>query len=191
MRPYIDAHAHIGYTIDRDPPVGQTTGRYLARMAGSGVAAAIIGPTAIGAPIARGVLDTLDQNDTISRAVQGNPERFPLGLALVELRHERAGVDEIERALNEGGLRGIMYHPGSTSLGEQLYPHLEVCATNGEGLCLLHAGPQITARYARRFPSLTFLVGASDLEDDLSELSLHNRLDRDEWALLTLLLFYP
>ena len=129
------------------------------------MAAAIIGPTALGAPIARGVLDTRDQNDTISRAVRGNSERFPLGLALVELRHERAGVDEIERALNEGGLRGIMYHPGATSLGEQLYPHLEVCATKGEGLCLLHADPQITARYARRFPNLTFLVWASDLED--------------------------
>ena len=47
MRPYVDAHCHIGATINRAPPVEQSVGKCLARMASGGVAAAIASPTAI------------------------------------------------------------------------------------------------------------------------------------------------
>ena len=66
-RPCIDVHAHIGDTINRVPPVGQTVEKYLARMAESSVYAAIPFPAA-GYPLARGVLDTRGQHETIAGA---------------------------------------------------------------------------------------------------------------------------
>jgi len=160
MRPYVDVHSHIGWTITRDPIVGQTTGRYMARMATSGVVAAIIGPTAVGSSLERGVLDIQAQNEVISRACRQFPDRFPIGLALVELRLGDAGVEEVERALAIGGLKGLMYHPcgGSMPL-ERLYPYLEVAAMV-KGLCLMHGKPSVIAELARRFPEAAFIVHA-------------------------------
>jgi predicted TIM-barrel fold metal-dependent hydrolase len=167
MRPYIDAHVHIGWTITRDPIVGQTTGRYMARMATSGIVAAIAGPTAVGSSLARGILDIQAQNEVISRACRQFPERFPIGLALVELRVGDAGVEEVARALTTGGLKGLMYHPSGGGMPlARLYPYLEVAAMAG-GLCLLHGRAGETAELARRFPEATFVVHAG--QDDITE----------------------
>ena len=127
MRPYFDVHCHIGITVSRDPVVGQSIGRYLARMASAGVAGAIISPTP-GGPQARGVLETRDQNEVISKGCRLYPERFPIGLAIVEVRHERVGVEELERAMEEGGLLGFMCHPGASGnpLGGELHPFLDL-----------------------------------------------------------------
>ena len=65
-----------------------------------------------GAPQARGVLDTRAQHETIGNACRLHPERFPIGLGNVEVRHEQAGVDELDRAMREDGLVGFMCHPG-------------------------------------------------------------------------------
>jgi predicted TIM-barrel fold metal-dependent hydrolase len=128
-------------------------------MASAGIAAAIIGPTAVGSPQARGILDTRDQNAVISRACRQYPGRFPIGLALIEIRHGSAGVEALERELTENGLMGVMWHPGGVSPERRLYPFLEVAAM-GKGLCLLHETPARTASFARRFPDLTFIQHA-------------------------------
>ena len=57
MRPYIDCHNHIGRTIDRVPPVGQNTAMCLTRFAQTHIHAAISMSTAVGSPIARGIVD--------------------------------------------------------------------------------------------------------------------------------------
>src|SRR5687768_15776367 len=103
-RPYIDIHAHIGETITRVPPVGQTIEKYLARMAESGVYAAVPCPAG-GGPQARGALDTRDQNDAIADACRRYPDRFPIGLGILEVRHQGAAADEIARCLDEAGLQ--------------------------------------------------------------------------------------
>ncbi|MBT3267258.1 amidohydrolase family protein [Candidatus Poribacteria bacterium] len=161
MRPYIDVHCHIGSTVSRSPSVGQSVGRYMARMASAGVTAAILSPTA-GGPQAHGVRDTRRQNEEVARACQAFPDRFPLGLAGVEVRHEGAGVDELRRAMMDDGLVGFMCHPALSghSLGAELHPFLEVVA-EGSGLCLLHqAGSTANiAAYARRFPTIIFIIG--------------------------------
>ena len=164
MRLYIDVHCHIGTTITYDPAVGQTTGRCLARMASAGVVAAVIGPTAVGSSQIRGILDTKDQNGIIVRACQQLPDRFPIGLALIELRHGQVGADALEETLVEGGLQGIMWHPAGMTFERQLYPFLEVASLKG-GLCLLHESPERTAAYARRFPNLVFIVHAGVEEE--------------------------
>ena len=159
MRLYIDVHCHIGTTITYDPAVGQTTGRCLARMAATGVVSAVVGPTAVGSSQVRGVLDTKDQNGIIVRACRQFPDRFPIGLALIELRHGQVGVDALEETLVEGGLKGIMWHPSGMTFERQLYPFLEVASLGG-GLCLLHESAARTAAYAQRFPNLVFIVHA-------------------------------
>ena len=78
----------------------------------------------------RGVLDTRAQNETIANACRLYPERFPIGLGNVEVRHEQAGVDELDRAMQDDGLVGFMCHPGLSghSLGGEMYAFLEVVA---------------------------------------------------------------
>ena len=161
MRPYFDVHCHIGMTVSRAPVVGQSVGRCLARMASANVIGAIPCPTA-GGPQARGVLDTRTQNETITNACRLHPERFPIGLGIVEVRHEQAGVDELERSMQEDGLVGFGCHPGLSghSLGGELHAFLEVVAMHN-GLCLLHqaGSTRNIAAYAKRFPSITFIIG--------------------------------
>ena len=164
MRLYVDVHCHIGTTITYDPAVGQSTGRCLARMASAGIVAAVVGPTAVGSSQIRGLLDTNDQNAIIVRACRQFPDRFPIGLALIELRHGQVGVDALEETLVEGGLKGIMWHPAGMTFERQLHPFLEVASLGG-GLCLLHESPARTAAYARRFPNLTFIVHAGVEEE--------------------------
>lgn len=161
-RPYVDVHVHLGSTINRAPPVGQTAEKYLARMAQSGVVAGI-GCPAAGGPQARGVLDTRDQNEAVAGACRAYPDRFPLGLAIVEVRHLQAGVDEIERAMRDDGLAGFMCHSGISghAMGPELYPALEIVDGRG-GIVLLHVGGSGTevraAAHARRFRRTTFIM---------------------------------
>ncbi len=161
MRPYIDVHCHIGMTVSRAPTIGQSVGRYMARMASAGVTAAILSPTA-GGPQASGVLDTRRQNEEVATGCRAFPDRFPLGLAGVEVRHEQAGVDELRRSMDDDGLMGFMCHPALSghSLGAELHALLEVVAER-QGLCLLHqaGSTRNIAAYARRFPAVTFVIG--------------------------------
>ena len=161
MRPYFDVHCHIGITVSRAPTVGQSVGRCLARMASADVIGAIPCPTG-GSPQARGVLDTRAQHETIANACKRYPERFPIGLGIAEVRHEQAGADELDRAMQADGLVGFMCHPGLSghSLGGELYAFLEVVAMH-DGLCLLHqaGSTRNIAAYAQRFPSITFIIG--------------------------------
>ncbi len=161
MHPYFDVHCHIGMTVSRAPVVGQSVGRCLARMASANVIGAIPCPTA-GGPQARGVLDTRTQNETIANACRLHPERFPIGLGIVEVRHEQVGVDELERTMQEDGLVGFACHPALSghSLGGELHAFLEVVAMH-DGLCLLHqaGSTRNIAAYAKRFPSITFIIG--------------------------------
>jgi predicted TIM-barrel fold metal-dependent hydrolase len=169
-RPYIDVHAHIGDTINRAQPVGQAPEKYLARMAQSGVAAAIPCPAA-GGPQARGVLDTRDQNEVVAGMCRERPDRFPIGLGIVEVRHLRAGVDELERSMRDGGLVGFMVHPGISghAMGPELNPFLEVVDARG-GLALLHVGgggyDARAGAHARRYKNTTFIMAHVSMRKD-------------------------
>ena len=161
-RPYIDVHAHVGNTINRTPPVGQTPEKYLARMADSGVRAAIIFPAA-GYPLARGVADQREQHESMARACREHPARFPIGLGVAEVRLQRAGVDELERAMRDDGLLGFMVHTGISGhqLGDVMNPWLEVVDARG-GIAMIHVGERgpapAAAALAKRFKKTTFLM---------------------------------
>ncbi len=162
MRPYIDCHNHIGLTINRVPPVGQNTAMCLSRFAETSVYAAISMPTAVGSPITRGVDDIWDQNAVIARAGQAFPDRFPIGLALIEPRFGQRGIEEVEKAMSELGLVGIVGHP---PVREDAIPFIEAAAARG-GLCNLHLHDRLMADIARMFPTAQFIVHASTYATD-------------------------
>jgi predicted TIM-barrel fold metal-dependent hydrolase len=157
MRPYIDCHNHIGRTIDRVPPTGQNTAMCLSRFAETSIHAAISMPTAVGSPIARGIVDIRQQNEVIARACRDFPGHFPFGLALIEARFGKLGIEEAERAMSELGLVGLVGHP---PIAEWCIPFVEAAAARG-GLCNLHLHNPLMVRIAEMFPQATFVVHAS------------------------------
>ena len=157
MRPYIDCHNHIGRTLDRVPPVGQNTAMSLARFAETNIYAAINAPTAVGSPIARGIEDIRHQNEVIARSCQDFPDRFPFGIALIEPRFGKMGIEEAERAMSDPNMVGIVGHP---PIKEWCIPFVEAAAAR-KGLCNLHLHNELMGRIARMFPNATFIVHAS------------------------------
>jgi predicted TIM-barrel fold metal-dependent hydrolase len=167
-RPYIDVHVHIGTTISRVPSVGQSSEKYLARMSQTNIVAAIPSPAAGGIQV-RGLLDTQEQNDAIADACRRYPDRFPIGLGIVEVRHGPAAVEEIERCITRLGLVGLMCHPTLSGhrLGPILHPMLEVVDAH-QGLALLHT-PDTAAHiadYARRFGHTIFIVAHGSMRPE-------------------------
>jgi len=162
-RPYIDVHAHIGDLVSRAPAVRQDAAKFLARMSQSSLVAAIISP-ASGGPQARGTVDTEEQNNVVAELCH----RFPVGLAIVEVRHEQAAADEIGGAIVTLGLSGLMCHPkfSGHELGTEIYPALEVVDAHG-GMALIHliddeSGDRV-AGYAQRFPQTTFIMAHASM----------------------------
>ena len=157
MRPYIDCHNHIGRTLNRLPPTGQSTAMCLARFAETSVYACLSMPTATGGLILRGLEDIRDQNRVIARAHRDFPEHVPLGLALVEPCLGQVAVDEAEWAMSELGLHGIVSHP---PVREACIPFLEMAAARG-ALCNVHMHDALFGEIARMFPAATFITHAS------------------------------
>jgi predicted TIM-barrel fold metal-dependent hydrolase len=129
----------------------------LARFAETGVHASISAPTAVGSPIVRGLEDIRDQNAVIARACRDFPAHFPIGLALIEARFGKLGVEEAERAMSDLGLVGLIGHP---PIAEWCLPFVEAAAARS-GLCNLHLHNALMGRIARMFPAATFIVHAS------------------------------
>lgn len=162
-RQIIDVHAHIGRTITNG--IGQDTETWLAKMDAAGIGQAIIS-VAAGGIQAEGLADTRRTNDVIAEAVRQYPDRFPLGLASVEVRHGEAGLSEVHRAL-EIGLKGLVFHATfeGFSLDSPVFESLLKALGEGPALVLLHAttdgrsNPQAIGRVARKFPHLFFIAG--------------------------------
>ena len=157
MRPYICCHNHIGRTINRVPPVGQNTSMCLSRFAETGIYSAISMPAAVGTPIVRGIEDIRDQNRVIARACRDFPGVFPIGLALIEPRFGKLGVEEAEKAVSEMGFAGIVGHP---PMKEEVIPMIEVAAARN-GLCNMHWHDELMKRVVGMFPNAQFIVHAT------------------------------
>ena len=95
-RRIIDVHSHIGRTVTNG--IGQDVQTWLASMDAAGIDQAIIS-VAAGGIQAEGLADTRRANDVIADAVRKHPQRFPIGLASIEVRHGEAGIGEVRRAL--------------------------------------------------------------------------------------------
>lgn len=162
-RRIIDAHCHIGRTVANG--IGQDVETWLAAMDGAGIDRAIIS-VAAGGIQAEGLADTQRANDVIAEAVRRHPARFPLGLASVEVRHGRAALGEVRRALDIG-LRGLVFHATFEGFGldSPVFADLLKALGNEPALVLLHAttdarsDPRAIGRVAQDFPHLLFIAG--------------------------------
>lgn len=106
-------------------------------------------------------------NRYVYDAVKQHPERL-VGFARINPNQGTAARDELNRCLNEYGMRGIKLHPDWDSFymanTEAVEPILEIAA--GRRLpVLIHAGyplraqPLLFLRYAERFPSVPIILG--------------------------------
>ncbi|MDB5561750.1 MAG: amidohydrolase 2 [Hyphomicrobiales bacterium] len=163
-RQIIDTHSHIGTTITSG--VGQDADTWLAKMDAAGIDQSIIS-VAAGGLQAEGLADTRRMNDIIAQAVRAKPDRFPIGLAGIEVRHGEAGHAEVRRAMNELGLKGLVFHATfeGFSVDSPAF-HAALGALGGKkALILLHstpdgrANPNAISKVAEQFPHLTFVLG--------------------------------
>ena len=182
-RQIIDVHSHIGTTITSG--VGQDAETWLGRMDAAGVGQAIIS-VAAGGLQAEGVADTRRANDAIAHAVQAWPDRFPIGLASVEVRHGAAAHDEVRRAITGLGLSGLVFHATfeGCSAASPAFHAVRGALGATKALILMHstpdgrANPNAIAKVAERFPHLTFLLGHPVFSEDqraqaAAQLKLH------------------
>src|SRR5438445_9485753 len=103
----VDVHAHIGRTVAIGMKYGYV--EYIETMRAANIEKAVLSPMA-GGRQADGVRDTMRENDAIAEAMRADPVRFPIGLAIVEVRHEEKALKELERAFGELRLQGLMLH---------------------------------------------------------------------------------
>jgi len=103
----IDVHAHLSESISLQ--VGGSTKDLIKLMDENGIEKAVISPIP-GYPDPEGVKSTAMQNDMIADAVVKYPDRFPCGLAALEPRHGEKALEELNRALGELKLKGLMFH---------------------------------------------------------------------------------
>jgi predicted TIM-barrel fold metal-dependent hydrolase len=170
-RQIIDAHSHIGRTMTNG--VGQTTDEWLQAMNAAGIGQAIIS-VAAGGLQAEGLADTRRANDVIAGAVAGHPDRFPVGLASIEVRHGEAGLAEVRRAMHELGLKGLVFHATFEGFSVDSPIFESILRELGDGPALVHvhstpdakASPRAIAAVARKFPQLEFLLGHPVFTED-------------------------
>lgn len=170
-RTIIDTHSHIGTTITSGQ--GQDVAMWLRGMDAAGISQSIIS-VAAGGLQAGGLADTRAMNDIISNAVRQHPDRFPIGLAGIEVRHGEAGHAEVRRALGELGLKGMVFHATfeGFSVDSPAFHAVLAAAGNRPALILLHstpdgrANPTAIGAVAARFPHLTFVLGHPVFTDD-------------------------
>lgn len=171
VTPIIDAHSHIGQTIASGE--GQTTSEWLKRMDSCGIDQAIIS-VAAGGIQSEGISDTRRFNEVIAAAVVDAPDRFPIGLASIEVRHGDAALDEVRRAREELGLKGLVFHATFEGFFVDSEPFFKVMDALGKdpALVLIHSAPSGAAnpgaigKVAERYPHLTIQMGHPVFTED-------------------------
>ena len=100
----IDAHVHIGTTINHFKRLHITAGDILREMDANGIDMAILCPA--GADLA---VDNRAGNDRVAAAVRAHPDRF-IGLGSANPWYGETALVELERAVYDLGLRGFKFH---------------------------------------------------------------------------------
>ena len=110
-----DCHHHVGDVsafLGVETPSGGAASEVDARLAimdAAGVAQAAVIPSHA-YECADGIADTQRINDGIAAYRQSHPDRFPVAIGIVEPRHGRRSVDELDRVKHDLDLDGISFH---------------------------------------------------------------------------------
>ena len=113
------------------------------------------------------ILDSVEQNNNIAEAVHRWPDRFPRGLGVVEPRHGKRALSEIDRMYEDLELHGLMFHNdfnGVTVDDRRMHAILERSATYPGKVIMIHTAQQSMIEspiqfmaIARAFPELIFV----------------------------------
>jgi len=100
----IDAHVHIGTTINHFKRIRITADDILREMDANGVDMAVLCPA--GADLA---VNNREGNGLVAAAVRAHPDRF-IGLGTANPWYGEAALAELDRAVDSLGLRGFKFH---------------------------------------------------------------------------------
>jgi len=116
--------------------------------------------------------DPRELNDRLATVVRDNPDRVACGFGCVDPRDPMAAVEEVDRAILDHGLSGIVFEPGFLGISpidRRCYPVYARCAQLGVPVGLHtginfsshgpleHERPVLIDRIACDFPQLTLI----------------------------------
>lgn len=169
MSKKIDVHVHIGADLYQK----YTPEMALDHMDKNDIEFAVISPVPT-YPAPLGAKSSEQQNEYIANALQKYPDRFIRGLGVVNPRHGKEVVPEVDRIFNDLGLHGLLFCNDKTGLTfdnpvmiefikHASKYHNPVIMAYTSQYSVLQA-PFMLEKVARMFPDVSF-INASALKD--------------------------
>lgn len=169
MKKILDVHVHVGCTLTEE----YTAEDAIRRMDANGITHAVISPVST-YPLPNGVKSSREQNDRIAKELSLHPDRFVRGLGVVDPRHGKAAVPEVDRIFGELGLHGLMFHTDKTGLtfdNPIMIEFMEHASRYKNPVILAHTSqysvleaPYMLRKVAEKFPDILF-INASSMQD--------------------------
>lgn len=166
MARILDVHVHIGEDLYRR----YTPEMALERMDRNGIGQAVISPLPT-YPTPEGINSSRKQNDYIAQALRSYPDRFVRGLGVVNPRHGRAAVPEVDRIFGELGLHGLLFSNDKTGLtldNPVMCEFLEHAGAYENPVVFAYTSqysvlqaPFMLEKMARKFPNINFINGSA------------------------------
>jgi predicted TIM-barrel fold metal-dependent hydrolase len=160
----IDVHVHVGASSTLQVAGGPED--VIRIMDDNEIDQSIISPIP-GYVTSRGIVDSAEHNDNMAMAVKKWPDRLPRGLGVIEPRHGKAALPEVDRVLGDLGLHGLMFHNdfnGVTVDDPRMFAIIERAAKYRDIVIMIHTAQQSMIEspfhlmvLAEAFPEVTFL----------------------------------
>lgn len=166
MARILDVHVHIGEDLYRR----YTPEMALERMDRNGIEQAVVSPLPT-YPTPEGTKSSRKQNDLIAEALRKYPDRFVRGLGVVNPRHGKAAVPEVDRIFGELGLHGLLFSNDKTGLtmdNPVMCEFLEHAGQYENPVVFAYTSqysvlqaPFMLEKMARQFPGIKFINGSA------------------------------
>jgi len=166
MQRIYDVHVHVGNSSALY--VAGSVDAVVTKMDQNGVTHAAISPIP-GFEDPEGVKTAKMMNQQIADIQKQYPDRFPVGLGVAEPQHGKYAMEEVEHALGELKLQGIMFHNDFNGVEVEAPVMFDIMKKISEfpnAVVMLHTAyysdlepPFMIGRIARKFPDLTIVVG--------------------------------
>lgn len=166
MGKVLDIHVHIGEDYSKK----YTGEAAIEIMDKNNIDYAVISPVPM-YPAPDGVESTKRQNDYIAEMLVKHSDRFIKGLGVVNPRHGKATLKEVERIFKELCLAGMMFSNEKTGISMDnpiMYDFIEAIPKEIDPIMLMHTSyfsvlepPFMLEKLARKFPNINFINAAS------------------------------
>jgi len=155
----IDAHAHFGHSFNAWSDKYPTLDEIMRMYDEYGITKSCISHWLI-------VYDPAEGNKRVLEAVRRFPDRL-IGFAVVAPRCGKSAVDELDRCINDYGMKGLKAHPSAHEFyaDSKLMDPIMERAVKYDVPILLHsdpgkwANPRLIGNLAGRFPEAKILIG--------------------------------